>query len=134
MLEAVTNRRLAVVQIDWNVMVTKSALLLGLAMLAEVSAAFLATNQLRPSPVPVMIALLAVVGAGLACCGFLSEEPGRVVVAHLVPSSFPVGGNRVERSVVVDVAASRRIPGQKSVLAVVAGADAHVATAPDRQP
>ncbi len=127
-------------------MVKKHALLLGLAILAEVSVFLLAANQLRP--LVVVLALVALSAAGarqlssaiangdalqlvaaglLIVPGFISGIVGallfvapvpvrlrdglREVVRDLagdrsdllVPSSFPVGGYRVEQRGVLDV-------------------------------
>lgn len=117
-------RRLAVVRIDWNVMVKKSALLLGLAILAVAAIFLFASSQLGPLPVFVALVALSALGARVR---------GSRLKVDLVPSSFPVGGNRVEQRDVVDVTAARKNPGQESVLEVV-GASALALDPPGRQP
>ncbi len=139
-------------------MVKKHALLLGLAILAEISVVLLAASQLRPLAVFLALTALSVVGvrqlssvvasgdsltlvaAGLMIVpGFISGivgalafvAPFRVRVrgdvrdavhdavesrlALLVPSSFPVGGDRAEQRGVGNVTDTRKNPEQESV-------------------
>ncbi len=113
-------------RIDWNVMVKKHALLMGLAIRTEVSVPLLASGaHFAVAPTR------AGIRDRLRKC---ASEAARVrPAALLVPSSFPVGGYRGEQRDVIGVAATRENPEQESV-DEAACASARVLDMPRRQP